>query len=173
MTNVAGCSFLAPRALLYRSHIELLLPSEVLSRSSIFLLSSIVDTRTAAEISRRVVDTRLCADVCAFSSLKQPGLHSRTRAVGDVTSPQTRQTRTVTMKVTFKTLCVPDAVARDSRPRSRAHPATRRVGARSFPPFSRPARVRPMRIVHDEDTTVSRNVTAIPPPFGFRVRPTC
>ena len=63
---------------------------------------------------------------------KRPSLHSRTRAVGDVTSPHTRHTRTVTMKVAFKTLCVPDADARDPRPRSRAHPAARRVGARSF-----------------------------------------
>ena len=44
---------------------------------------------------------------------KRPSLHSRTRAVGDVTSPHTRHTRTVTMKVAFKTLCVPDADARD------------------------------------------------------------
>ena len=78
-----------------------------------------------------------------------------------LTSPQTRQTRTVTMKVAFKTLCVPDAVARDPRPRSRAHAATRDVGARSFPPVFAPARVG--RFVHDAAVAVPRIVATASP----------
>jgi hypothetical protein len=72
------------------------------------------------------------------------------------------------MKVAFKTLCVPDADARDPRPRSRAHPAARRVGARSFSSRFRAPRGFD-RFVPDEAAAVPRIVAAPPSLSGFAV----